>query len=160
MIEEKQFLPPCLLCYNHNQIITGNWEGKITNEFGIRFWVIYILQHNQNDIKLPVVLSHQDPVCCIHTDSLPKVKDDRFILNGNGTNWDRKGTIYQQGCTLHCNTMFITLCLAIVSTTVVLVVLVTTQSLVTIAKSTLLRVVLETTQSGNIISIIMYNNIA
>ena len=107
-----------------------------------------------------MVLSHQDPVRCIHTDSLPKVRDDRFILNGNGTNWDRKGTIYQQGCTLHCNAMFITLCLAIVSKTIVLIGLVTTQSLVRIAKSTLLMVVLETTQSGNIISIIMYNNIA
>ena len=95
-----------------------------------------------------------------HTDSLPKVKDDRFILNGNGTNWDRKGTIYQQGYTLHCYAMFITLCLVIVSTTIVLAVLVTTQCLVTIVKSTLLMAVLETTQSGYLLSIIMYNNIA
>ena len=55
---------------NTVQIMKGShmleWGGKITNEFGIRFWIMWILEHNQNDTKLPWLLSHQGP-CVLFT---------------------------------------------------------------------------------------------
>ena len=92
---------------NTVQIMKGShmleWGGKITNEFGIRFWIMWILEHNQKWHKASMAAISSGSLCVIHTDSQPKVKNDRFIFNRNSTNWDSKVQFNQMGCAEHSN---------------------------------------------------------